>query len=50
MSRPGVDTVLSLRGVADQDTTCQHGTEGCPGPGGPAPCAECFFAGGGERG
>ena len=48
MSRPGVDGVLALRGVAEQDPTCQNGTEGCPGPGGIAPCTACFFDGGGD--
>ena len=41
-------TAAQLAGVGDQDTTCQHGVEGCPGPGGSwmAACLDCFFEGG----
>jgi len=41
-------TAAQLAGVADQDTTCEHGSEGCPGPEGNwmATCLDCFYAGG----
>lgn len=35
-------------GVADQDTTCENGTAGCPGPGTASstlPCSACFLGG-----
>jgi hypothetical protein len=40
------DSIRTLAGVAEQDPTCQHGTEGCPGPGaGPLSCVDCFAGG-----
>lgn len=43
-----VDAVRASAGVADQDSTCPNGTEGCPGPNSPAgglPCSQCFLGG-----
>jgi hypothetical protein len=48
-----IDGALASAGVGDQDTTCPHGTEGCPGPNNPAgelPCAACFLSQGGDAG
>ena len=43
----GGDHVRQLAGVGDQDTTCEHGTKGCPGPGGGLDqCFDCFLGGG----
>jgi len=40
-------SVRTHAGVADQDSECEHGTVGCPGPGtGTMPCLDCFVAGG----
>lgn len=46
--REAIGATLASAGVGDQDPTCKHGTEGCPGPGGSwlDTCVECFFEGG----
>ncbi|EMA17151.1 hypothetical protein [Haloarcula amylolytica] len=46
--RDAIATTAQLTGVGDQDTTCQHGVVGCPGPEGDwlDSCVECFFEGG----
>ncbi len=45
----GAGTVRQLAGVGDQDPTCEHGVEGCPGPGGGLDqCFDCFLEGGGQ--
>jgi len=46
--REAVGTTIQQAGVGDQDTTCKHGVEGCPGPAGSwlDSCVECFFEGG----
>jgi len=46
--RQAQGTAAQLAGVADQDTACENGTEGCPGPEGNwmATCLDCFYAGG----
>jgi len=45
-----VDAVRQRAGVGEQSpATCEHGTEGCPGPNSDSPrlpCARCFFNGG----
>lgn len=46
--RQCVDGVRQEAGVADQDTTCQNGTQGCPGPDAGTstlPCSDCFLGG-----
>ncbi|WP_435346062.1 hypothetical protein [Haloarchaeobius sp. HRN-SO-5] len=44
-----VHTVRAMAGVADQDSRCENGSEGCPGPNsdtGAIPCWQCMVQGG----
>ena len=44
-----VDATLTHAGVADQDDSCENGTDGCPEPGtGRLPCFDCLLQGGEE--